>query len=237
MSVVNIVTDQDVRTTSTVRTGEWLGARAVTRDGREYQYVKHGASLAAGHLTVAEADADLHVNLAVAAAAIGATSVTVTLGATLATADQYAEGYLNVRDGTGEGHYYRIRGHPAAASAATVVVNLYEPIEVALVASATSEVDLAKHPAKDCAESTTLAKAVGVSNIVHASGDFSWVQTRGYCSVVSDGTPSKNQRVIQSNGTAGSVEVQVETDIIETVGVVLETLVNAEEKAVYLCIA
>lgn len=234
--IVNMITDQDVRTVSTTKSGEWYGARAITADGRMFQYVKHGAALAAGHLTVAEADADNHINRTVSAAAIGATQVSVALGATAAAADLYAEGYLIVRDGTGEGHYHRIRGHAAAGVSGTLVANLYEPIEVALVASDT-EVDLIKHPAKDCAESTTLAKAIGVANVAFASGEYGWVQTYGICSVLSDGTPAKNVRVIQSNGTAGAVEVQVETDVIETVGVVMETLVNGEEKAVYLSIA
>jgi len=238
MSLIFPLADQDVRSAKTTKGSMAYGQLGMMADGRTYQFSGiDSTGLASGQLAVAEADADNHVDLSVAAAAIGAKEVTVTLGATAATADQYAEGYLNVRDGTGEGHYYKIQGHPAADASATLKIRLYNPIEVALVASGTSQVDLAKHPAKDCGRSATLAKAVGVSNIVFAASTYGWLQKTGYCSVISDGTPAKNQRVIQSNGTAGSVEVQAETDIIETVGIVLETLVNAEHKAVALSIA
>lgn len=71
-----------------------LGERAVTPDGRSFRYVKAGGTaLVPGKLYQAPAEVTNHQNLAPTdAVAIGATSLTVTLGATAATANQYAGG-------------------------------------------------------------------------------------------------------------------------------------------------
>ena len=59
----------------------------------------------------------------------GDTSITVTLGATAATKDQYADGYIYTNDNTttsdrGEGQIYRIASNPAADGSATLAVTL-----------------------------------------------------------------------------------------------------------------
>jgi len=114
-----------------------VGQIGVTPDGRVFRYSQAGAvDLAVGKLAVAAAIAANHENMAVAsAAAIGATSVTVTLGATAATANQYAGGFLTINDATGEGRAYLVSGHPAADASASLVVTLAEPITVALTTS------------------------------------------------------------------------------------------------------
>jgi hypothetical protein len=90
------------------------------------------AALAPGKLAVAATVVANHQNMAVAAAAaVGATSVTVTLGATAATADYYADGFLTINDAAGEGISYRVKSHPAHAGSGSLVVELYDPIKVA----------------------------------------------------------------------------------------------------------
>lgn len=228
---------QNVRETSTTQQ-EDLGAIGVTSDGREYQYAKvgSGGALAAGSLGVAEAVAANHTNIVVsAAAAIGATQVSATLGATAATENQYAEGYLVVNDSTGEGIAYKIANHAAVASAGVITVNLEEPVVVALVAS-TSEVSLIKHISKDIQPSTTLATAVGVANVATAASSYGWVQRKGTCSVTADGTPAKSNALIQSNATAGALEVgAAATD--QVVGYAQETFVTTENRAAKLVIS
>ena len=109
-----------------------LGERAVTPDGRSFRYVKAGGTaLVPGKLYQAPAEVTNHQNLAPTdAVAIGATSLTVTLGATAATANQYAGGYVVITTGTGVGYQYRISSHPAAALNTTLTLTLEAPIIV-----------------------------------------------------------------------------------------------------------
>ena len=99
-----------------------LGALATTGDGRFYRYASLGAVAAVpGKLYQAAAELTNHQNLAPTAdAAVGDTSLTVTLGATAATANYYAGGFAMVTTSTGAGFMYEIASHPAADSAATL---------------------------------------------------------------------------------------------------------------------
>ena len=73
-----------------------LGVRAVTGDGREFHYVQAGGTaLVPGKLQQASAQVANHQNLTpTAATAVGDTSITVTLGGTAATANQYLGGWV-----------------------------------------------------------------------------------------------------------------------------------------------
>jgi hypothetical protein len=233
---IKTLSAQDLRETGLVQK-EAIGSIGVSRDGHVYQYGKAEGAVASGLLAVAEAVVANHTNRTVAdSVAVGGDEITVNIGATAAAQDLYADGFLVVNDAAGEGVAYKIAGNSAGAGSDVVRVRLYDPVTKALTVSV-SEVSLIKHPAMDCAVSTTLAKAVGVANVDVADEGFAYFQKTGVCSVLADGAPAKNNRVIQSNGTAGAVEVQVETDIIETVGVALETLTTTEHRAVVLSIA
>ena len=162
-----------------------LGAKAETADGREFKYGLAGASnLAIGKLSQQAAVVANHQNIAVAgAAAAGATQVTVTLGATAATANQYAGGYLNVIDSAGAGATYLISGHPSASSSGSLVVNLVEPITTALTTS--SKVNLTTNPYSGLVISatTTISYITGVPGIAVTAAYYGWFQTRGVASV------------------------------------------------------
>lgn len=68
-----------------------LGSKFYDQNGNAYRYVKvGGTATVAGKVYQAPAEITNHQDLVPAAAAIGATEVTVTLGATAATANQYA---------------------------------------------------------------------------------------------------------------------------------------------------
>ena len=87
-----------------------LGALGIDEFGSRYRYVKAGAvALVTGHLLQEAAEDTNYRSMVVqAAAAIGATSVSVTLGGTAVTADQFKDGHLFVESSTGLGQQFRI---------------------------------------------------------------------------------------------------------------------------------
>lgn len=186
-----------------------LGALAFSKDGRKFRYAKNGASaMAAGKLYQTSAIAANHVNLSVAAAAIGATQVTITLGNTAATANQYAGGYLHVNDGTGEGHTYQIDSHPAADASATLLLTLKDKIKVALVASGTSECSLVANPYNGLVimPTTITGAPAGWAVFAVPASEYCWIQTGGVLSALQDGTPAAGAALSPSNAVAGAVE-------------------------------
>src|SRR5678815_3232104 len=122
-----------------------LGTLAYTADGRVFRYAKCGATATvAGSLYQTAAELTDHDHLSVTATAIGATQVTVTLGATAVTENQYAGGLLVVDSTPGEGYSYIIGSHPAADASAACVFTLLDPIVIALTTG--SEVTLTPNP-------------------------------------------------------------------------------------------
>lgn len=185
-----------------------LGALRMLDDGRIFVYCKAGGSdLAAGKLVQAPAPVTNHTNCAVAAnAAIGDRVVTLTLGNTAATANQYKDGFLLVNDATGEGHAYKIKSHPAAAGTANLTVTLYDKIRVALV-SGTSEVTLVSNPYNGVIihPSPPTARVVGVTPMAITAGNYFWCQCRGLAAVLIDGSVSVNAPVLPSSSVDGAV--------------------------------
>lgn len=113
-----------------------VGTRFDTGDYREVTLVQVGASaIPSGVLVQAPATIGAnHTNLSVsAAAAIGATTISATLGATLATANQYAGGIAVINAGPGIGQSLQIASNAAANASGVIVVTLADPLSVALV--------------------------------------------------------------------------------------------------------
>ena len=109
-----------------------LGAIGYANDGRKFRYCKNNATnaMVAGYLQQAPVEDTGDQDLAIATnAAIG--SKTISLATATVTANQYADGYVCVTVTPGEGLYYKIKSHEAA-TAATVVLNLYDPLKIAV---------------------------------------------------------------------------------------------------------
>lgn len=197
---------------------EGYGPGGIAADGRRYAYVQFGGTVNPGQLVVAAATVANHLNIAVAAAAAAkATQVSVTLGATAATQDQYAGGYLVVgTDSSGVPQTRRIKGNTAGASGATITVILEdkEPLVAALTTS--NKVSLIPNPYSYVTASSTAGIPVGVAVVGGTSGTFGWVQYGGPCGVINDsgGTVAANAPIKQSTTVAGSVAaVSAATDI------------------------
>ena len=118
-----------------------VGAKFNTNDGRTFVLVQNGGTaLVSGVLVQSPASIGAnHTGLAVVGLAasnpIGSTSITVTLGATAVTANQYAGGYAVVSAGTGIGQTLKIASHPAAALSTNVVLTLEDPLSVAITST------------------------------------------------------------------------------------------------------
>ena len=190
-----------------------LGTIGRTRDGRVFRYVKAGAvALTVGDFIQSPAVVVNHLTLTPAAAAIGDSSVTVALGATAATANQYAEGYLMTAVTPGMGRTYQISGHAAIASSGTGVFNLApdEKIQIALTTS--SRVHLLANPYNGVIQmpvTTATGICVGVAVSAIPIGEFGWLQTKGLCCPLTDGTPALGAHVMVPGAVAGAAEIVV----------------------------
>lgn len=189
-----------------------LGHIGVDGGGRFYRYAFSGEAIGAGQIIMqkigqANNDADLALSVA---AAIGDLTVTVTLGATAVTLDQYADGYLYVNDVVGEGHAYRIKGHPAAALSANVVITLYdgEGISEALNTT-TTQVGLMENAYKDVEiwdADDIDGSCLGVAVSEVADNRYFWAGVSGDFPTLIQGTVTIGEAVMPSNGTDGAVE-------------------------------
>lgn len=185
---------------------EELGTLRILRDGRKFRYVKaDGTGLGAGKACIAPVVVANHINVAVpAASAIGATQLSVTVGATAVTADQYAEGFLQVNDATGEGYQYKVAGNTACDASGTTIVQLEEPVAVALVAS-TSEVSLIPSLYKAVGHTTTEeSEPVGIACCAIAANYYGWVQSGGQGIALVAGTPAVGT-MLSLSATSGAL--------------------------------
>lgn len=213
-----------------------LGARFDLADGREVILVQAGSAttVAPGLLYQAPAIVANHQNIAVAAAAAaGATQITVTLGNTEATANQYAGGYVVVNDANGEGQTLRIASHPAAEASASLVVKLEDAVVVPLTTS--SEVCLIANPANGIIINPTTPTGipVGVGLYPIAASAYGFIVSKGITSLLNaDANLTVGSAISPSNATAGAVENGVISQGF--VGRALQAGVDTEYRACFI---
>jgi len=228
------ISPTDARTTSPTKNGVLVGSKAVTRDGKVYRWSLNGAvALAEGKTTTGVARVANHTNLALASTsniAVGSTKISVTLGGTAATADQYADGYATVMDGTGVGQSYLIVGNSAQTSTSgTVDLYLAEPVTVALVI-ANTKVTLTPNPNANVVVTPAVVTnpIVGVPNVPVAAASYFWAQTRGHASVLSDGVITRGAGAIPSDAVIGAVEIEVAATVTQRVAVAYDATVDTK---------
>ena len=142
--------------------------------------------------------------------------------------DQWAGGYLSICRGTGAPATYRIKGNTAAATinavASSVLIELYDPLQVSLAASTTTYISICgslfnavelNTAAGTYAASNSIA--MGVTQATHttsgtaadygiSANTYGWIQTRGICSVLADGTLTSGCLVSASAKVAGAIQ-------------------------------
>lgn len=231
---VRILTEQDINTVSATKQVQF-GATGMTEDGRRYRYVSFGgtSTIAPGLVVVAAANTANFQGMAIPAVtttasgqitanlATGSTQLVLTnTTSTTATADQFAEGFLQVIVGgasAATGQYsYRIKGNTAVTAGNVTTsyftVFLAEALRntTALVAG-TDTANLELSPFSTVNTSTTAALPVGVTVMpvpnTATVTNYGWVQVAGDCNVLNDagGTITVGGAFGQSVTTAGNV--------------------------------
>jgi hypothetical protein len=218
-----------------------LGARWWVDDRRFVYCRAGGTALVAGKLGTAAVLVANHINIACVAGSgevgiKGKRAVQVTLGATAATSNQYARGYLHFTDNGEEGRTHGILRHPAADASATLTLTLHDAL-LADVA-ATHEVYLEASPFAAVIVGTGAITdfPVGIPQLDVTASYYYWAQYWGPCAVLAEANPPVLGTTCSASGTtAGALEVR---EAVEepAVGVARVLGVSTEYTPVFLTI-
>lgn len=215
-----------------------LGTIAYDEYGNKYRYAKAGAvDLVADNLQQSPAIVANHQNMALAAnAAVGDYSISVTVGATAVTADQYKDGYVVINAGSGIGQRFDIASHLANAGSATLVLNLKEPVRVALT-TASSKASLCSPYGGTIVNPTTATSTpAGVCTYAVTATYYYWLLVDGFCSVLSDvSIAAVGLGIIPSTTTAGCITVATATGA--NIGYAVQASVSAEARVARIAIS
>lgn len=197
-----------------------VGTLGMDKAGDLYRYAQIGASAAtAGQLQLAPVQKTNHHNIAASAAvAAGEKKVTLTLGATAAVANEYANGWLVANDVSPEGELYRIVSHPAADASATLEVTVDRPFITAITTS--SEFTLVHNTWNGVVAGTAVTiRAAGWPLVDATAAYYGWLKTRGVVSALIGSAATLGADLIVS-GTTGAV-----TDRTDALGASAEPVV------------
>jgi len=223
-----------------------LGTKMVIRD-RIFRYVEAAAVeigeglLVSQQAAVTNHDDDLPV---ATTAAAGATSVSITLGATEAEKNEYQDGYIfnNTAAGTAA-LMYRIASHAYIASAGTGTIVLDEPDGLVNAWTAgTDVVGLIGSPWKDVvvAPTTVIGMTVGLTCNTIPASYYGWVQTAGpaLAKIDAASTTAVGSALMAGTNDAGQMELLTYEDEAYRALATLGSLaaVDDEYAFVQLCI-
>ena len=185
-------------------------------DERAFRYASSSSAavLTAGQLVRQAAEVGNHISVAWASGGTaGSNKVTVTLGATAASANQYADGWLAAIDGTGSNQLRRIRTHPAAALSTTLELTLYDNLETSFAAA--DEISLIVNTFSNLVvHNGADTRAVGVPAfnvpIGSTTTQYFWVQTTGPAMMWGDAsTFVQGDIVVPADATADAGQVTI----------------------------
>ena len=223
-----------------------LGTKLIYND-RTFRYAKMGGSnVSAGKVLQAAVElgsAGDHQDLGMAAsttAAAGVTQISIDTAGTDLSANQYAEGYLYVNDGTGEGQCFRIKSHPAHdhSTDPTVVITLHDKVVTAL-AQANSKLTLSQNPygGMIVAPHAESGAALGVTTIDMTANYYGWIQTGGPAAVLTSGTLVIGNNACRALATLdGAVLPQVDAGVNPVLGWVMVVNSNTDYSLIWLTI-
>jgi hypothetical protein len=193
-----------------------IGTRMQLADGRVFYYALDGGSgLSPGKLNGSRLTLGGHEDVDVSAQDINDKVVTVTPATTeIQLANEYAEGFISIRETTGQGQCRKIKSNPSAASADACIMTLYDPWTVAITSS--EQADLIHNPMYKVTESATEERLpAGIPLITVTASYYFWNQTWGIANVLQNGN-SPLGSMITSGTVAGSVaEFATATDDVQ----------------------
>ena len=187
-----------------------LGQKFLSSDGREFTYTKAGEELVTGDWYQTAVHVSNFVSMAlVTDVAIGGNEVSVTLGGTAATLNQFEDGYLVVSKGTGLGQMFVIRSNTAQTdTSGTCVFTLDDKVRVALD-NADSKITVIKNRFDSVVKwaVTQTGSSAGAAVFPVASGEYGYLQTGGIGAALSDSTATAAETtgISPSTTTAGAI--------------------------------
>ncbi len=225
-----------------------VGTRWDLSDGREVILVSTAAAttVAPGYLYQDAAIVANHQDLVVSAfsAYSGTTgkpaTVTVTLGGTAATLNQYQGGFAIVNSGTGIGQTLRVSTNTAQTSTVgSVVVTLEDAPNTALVAGSSKVSLIPAHGANVIVNPTTPTNIpVGIALYAIAASSYGFLVSKGLTAALSDvSVATVGKAIAASVTTAGATTLATATvgSVTSTViGNTAQTAVSAETRAVFV---
>jgi hypothetical protein len=211
------------------------GSNFFTADGRSFKYVLAGAvDLPEAVLVQSPAIVVNHQGLTGTSQKIGDSTITVTLGATLATSGQYSAGFLEVSTGTGAGQRLKITSNTAAALSTTSIITLEDSFVSAVDGTSRFNLiaDLYSNVVINPIAST--GAVVGATVAPIPAGQYGYVQIGGPATILNDAdaTIAVSTSVTPSATLAGAVEAQA--GVTSSVGFAINAIVASQYGSVYL---
>lgn len=221
---------------------EELGAIRINALGECFRYSLAGAgALTAGKLCSMAAVNAHHEDVAAAAAAANATEIVMgTLSTTLA-AGQLKNGMIIIQDDTGEGYKHYVTHH---TSGTTPTIH-FEPGLRKATAAGTTYTLMHSPWYKVVHTATEELKPVGVPLIDVTAAYYCWLQTRGVCPVLINGTVAAGMPVVHAGassvaGAVGPFKATVASNVasptFSVVGRAVYACNSAEYCPIDLCI-
>ena len=190
-----------------------LGDLGMLRDGRSFRYYFADGAVTSGKLLQNPPAAAGHdMDLVTAVTAVGATSITVTLGAGAVTKDLYKDGYIYTNDATGEGQLFKIGTHAANDASTTFAVPIQDEGGVRTALDATTLCGLMQNPWNHVvvAPTTFTGSVAGATTTDRADNTFGWAQRTGRAALLIKGTVVRGERVRRADSTTTDVPGAVE---------------------------
>ena len=196
-----------------------FGTRMMIGGDRVFKYggISSAAAVGAGKIVQAAVphaghDMDLVIPTAIS---VGDKSITVTTTATDVIKDFYADGYVYINDGAGEGHMYKIRSNAALdySDSAALTLNFHDGDTCAEAIDTSALAGVFQNPYSNQVVSTAGAHnartgvITGVCATEMTASYYGWFQTWGPAAVlISTSATIVGKHVRTSDNVAGAVE-------------------------------
>lgn len=203
---MNQISFQSVYQTIVARGEFKLGERAMTPDGREWQFVHNNSTIAIGNIVIPNTQTDQD-NWSSSVDNQNRIVYLTRAGSSL-TVGLFEDGIGVVNDGTGVGQTYKIRtnnGTTLTLYPETALATALSVVDSDMVFLGMSDVIIA-------AVTSKLQRTQGAFQCAAASGDYGWILTNGDGRVVAGNTLVAGAGFTSGDDTAGQVVVSVITE-------------------------